>query len=591
MTLTGTGIRRTWIWALLVTIVLVMAALGWNLLASLRALSLQDAAARSQALALGGEVRNQLAQGQFRQPPDVTVRKMPTSTHSPAGTMALRRISLLFAGRALWSVPPGAPPPFLPPPNGGEAVRWTEGMWVYGYTLPDGRLLLVSFDDPVYTRLHSQNLYMAAFQGAVMALVLLLVILLALRLYRSYRGLASTLADAGTLLPDQGPDAGTLAVVNVFQQTLKELRRRTDELEELHRRERRRAEDVEGLAEALCSNLEAGYLRFDQEGLLTGVNAAAKTLLALRDVPRLGVRSDLLLAERKDVLEVLAEVGETKSLVMKDEVAGAPGLMLQVAGIPLFNLLHQLRGYLLILRDFTSVYQMRKTLREREALTQLGEVAAGVAHEVRNALNTFTVRLRLIGQDVPGLSENSSYRALTEESRNLEQVMQNLLFYAKPLPLERETVSIGRLLNEAAATLIKSFPSLKVEVDCAPDLEAKADPEALGRALHNLARNAAEASTIEERPSGRVRLRGERTGESFRLAVEDDGPGVDPQATGELFTPFFSQKPGGTGLGLAIARKIAREHGGDLLYSPSDLGGACFVLILPDRDTGGGRNH
>jgi signal transduction histidine kinase len=586
MTGIGTGLRRTWIWALLVTIVLVMAALGWNLLASLRTLSLQDLAARSQVLALGGEIRNQLAQAQFRQPPDTMARKLPASAFSSAGTMTVRRISLLFAGRLLWSVPPGAPPPFLRPPSGGEAVRWKEGMWVYGHTLPDGRLLLVCFDAPAYARLHSQNLYMTAFQGAVMGLVLLLVILLAMRLYRSYRGLASTLADAGKLLPEQGSDAGTLAVVNVFQQTLKELRRRTDELEELHRRERRRAEDVEGLAEALCSNLEAGYLRFDQEGLLTGVNAAAKTLLGLRDVPRLGVRTDSLLAERGDVLEVLAEVKDTKSLVMKDEVAGAPGLMLQVAGIPLFNLLHQLRGYLLILRDFTSVYQMRKTLREREALTQLGEVAAGVAHEVRNALNTFSVRLRLIGQDVPGLSENASYQALTEESRNLEQVMQNLLFYAKPLPLERETISVETVLDDAAAMLVKGFPSLRVEVECSPGLEAQADAEALGRALHNLARNAAEAATYEEGRSGRVRLRGEWSEAGIRLSVEDDGPGVSQETLGELFTPFFSQKPGGTGLGLAIARKIAREHGGDLLYSPSDLGGARFALILPERDKG-----
>ena len=586
MTGLGAGLRRTWIWGLLVTIVLIMAALGWNLLASLRTLSIQDQAARVEVLALGGAIRDHLAQGQFGQPEEATARRLPVSAATPAGTMTVERISLLFGHRLLWSVPPGLPPSFLPPPAGAEAVQWTEGMWLYGYGLPDGRLLLICFDAPTYSRLHSQNLYMTAFQGAVTVLVLLMVILLAMRLYRSYRGLESTLADAGKLLPEQSSDAGTLALVNVFQQTLKELRRRTDELEDLHRRERRRAEDVEGLAEALCSNLEAGYLRFDQEGLLTGVNAAARSLLGLTDVPRIGVRSDHLLAERREMLEVLTEVEETKSLVMRDEVAGAPGLMLQVAGIPLFNLLHQLRGYLLILRDFTSVYEMRKTLREREALTRLGEVAAGVAHEVRNALNTFTVRLRLIGQDLPGLSENTSYQALTEEARSLEQVMQNLLFYAKPLPLERETISVKRALEDLSATITKSFPSLKVEVGCESGLEAEADAEALGRALHNLARNAAEAATSEERPSGRVRLRGERTEAGVRILVDDDGPGLAAEAVGELFTPFFSQKPGGTGLGLAIARKIAREHGGDLLYSASDLGGATFALILPHQVKG-----
>jgi signal transduction histidine kinase len=83
-----------------------------------------------------------------------------------------------------------------------------------------------------------------------------------------------------------------------------------------------------------------------------------------------------------------------------------------------------------------------------------------------------------------------------------------------------------------------------------------------------------------------VRLRGERTEAGVRILVDDDGPGLAAEAVGELFTPFFSQKPGGTGLGLAIARKIAREHGGDLLYSASDLGGATFALILPHQVKG-----
>jgi signal transduction histidine kinase len=379
-------------------------------------------------------------------------------------------------------------------------------------------------------------------------------------------------------------EPSTQAVVTLFQQTLKELRRRTEELEEMHHRERNRAEDGERMAEALCANLEAGYLRFGEDGHLSGVNAAARSLLGLQSVPRLGDIAAELLRDRQGVAKVLEEVQTTRALALREEVPGAPGTLLQVVGIPLFNLLHQLKGHLLILRDQTGVYQMRRTLREREALSRLGEVAAGVAHEVRNALSTISARLKLLGQDVPDLAENASFQALAEESRNLEQVMQNLLFFARPLPIEREPIDLLALLEEERGALGTQAEPLEVLVQ-GPPAVVGADREAMGRALRNLTRNSLEAMAAV--PPGRKKLvlstRLER-GMAF-LRVEDSGPGIPEGEDREaIFTPFFSQKPGGTGLGLAIARKIAREHGGDLVYFPSGPGGAGFELSLP-RDS------
>jgi signal transduction histidine kinase len=372
------------------------------------------------------------------------------------------------------------------------------------------------------------------------------------------------------------------AVVTLFQQTLKELRGRTEQLEELHRRERSRAEDVERMAEALCANLEAGYLRFGEDGRLAGVNAAARALLGLQEVPRLGDAADQLLRGRADVAAVLDEVRASRALALREEVPGAPGVLLQVVGIPLFNLLNQLKGYLLILRDQSSLYQMRRTLREREALSRLGEVAAGVSHEVRNALSTISTRLRLLGQDVPGLSENPSFIALAEESRGLEQVMQNLLFFSRPLPAEREEMDLAELLREEGAWIQTHAEGVDLSVDDLPT-PVVGDREALARALRNLTRNALEAMAGVPEGSRRLRLAARAEEGTAKLRVEDSGPGLSEEARDQLFTPFFSQKPGGTGLGLAIARKVAREHGGDLVYFASELGGAGFELTTPAR--------
>jgi len=160
--------------------------------------------------------------------------------------------------------------------------------------------------------------------------------------------------------------------------------------------------------------------------------------------------------------------------------------------------------------------------------------------------------------------------------------MQNLLFFARPLPAEREVVDLDELLREERDSLAARGEGVEVSLEDTP-ARVLGDPEALARALRNLLRNAVEAMASAPQGHRRLRLSCAQERSGARLRVEDSGPGLSTEALERLFTPFFSQKPGGTGLGLAIARKVAREHGGDLIYFPSDLGGAGFELRLPQE--------
>ena len=573
--------RRVWPWAALSAVVLLLAALGWSLLLVTRASTRQETALRDQVLEEGRFIRSVSAGTAFRPPGSALVQSLGKGPVLQGSTLRFRHAALFLGRRLLWSEPAGAEPPAQVPPLGLDLVETRDGAWFYLATLEDGRLFQVGFDAPAYERLRAQRLVLAAVLGAVCAVLLIVAAMVALRLRRLRMASAGWTVAGAEGLPEQMTQGASAAFVNLFQQTLGELRRRTDELEALHRRERSRAEDVEGMAEALFANLEAGYLRFDQDGRLAGVNAAARALMGLQQVPRLGDRGETVLSDRPEVLGALEQARASRSLVLLDEVPGVRETLLQVVAIPLLNRLHQSRGHLLVLRDLTPDYQMRRTLREREALSRLGEVAAGVAHEVRNALNTLSMRLRLLGQDVPAIRENPQFAAVAQEAANLEQVVNDLLFLARPLPPDREPLVVAQALAEAGRQLGHAFPSVEAAVECPEELVVLADPEALGRCLHNLVRNAGEAIAKDESARGKVRLTGLRAGESVEILVEDDGPGVPEEARDHLFTPFFSQKPGGTGLGLAIARKIAREHGGDLVYCDSGLGGAGFLLTLP----------
>ncbi len=488
--------------------------------------------------------------------------------------------ALLLGRQVVWGDPGFTPPALSPPPTGSDVVAFEGSHPHYVRTFDDGRTLVVAFRAPAFAALRGR--YVAALAVDLMALAALLGLMtwFSSRLYAAYRGMEDSLREAGSLLSSVAASPTEGAAIQVFQKALAELRSRTAELEALHARERRRLEEVEGLAETLSANLDAGFLRFDEEGRLIGLNASARSLLGLTEIPRLGDAEAALLASRPAVREVLDEARGTRAIALRDDVEGAPGVVLQVAGIPLFNLLHQRKGHLLLLKDQTGVASLRRALRETEALSRLGEVAAGVAHEVRNSLGALLAHMRLLEADHPGLGGDDHFRALREEAARVEQVVRNLLEFARPLPLARETVALRELLLQEASLLRESSPALEVKVECPEGLEAGADPDALSRAVRNLARNAAEAASTTGR-SGRVRLQAEETSGEVVIAVEDDGPGLPAGMEESLFTPFSSQKPGGTGLGLPIARKIAREHGGDLVPFRSDLGGAGFRLILP----------
>ena len=551
--------------------------LGWHLLSLAQGMAQQRQWAEDQVFARGRALRQRLEASGFS---SSTGDLLDRGTLQGPGAI-VNQVALILGEHCLWSVPPGSSPSreLGTPPASMDTVERLEGRWIYSYGLPDGRVLQASCAVPAYLRQSSRVALLALSEGSLLVALLLLMGLVA---RKGLRPQGAGITSEGTI---EGASSGrggpsTQAVVELLQQTLKELRKRTEQLEEMHQRERGRAEDVERMAEALCANLEAGYLMFGEDGRLTGVNAAARTLLGLQEFPRLGDEAAALLHGREGVARLLEEVRSSRALSLRDEVPGASGVLLQVVGIPLFNLLHQFKGYLLILRDQTGVYQMRRTLREREALSRLGEVAAGVAHEVRNALSTFSARLRLLGQDVPALASNPSFLALAEESRNLETVMQDLLFFARPLPADQEVVDLADLIQEERESVAAMGEGPAVVLSTV-EARVHGDPEALARALRNLIRNAVEAMASAPSSRQELRLSCDLEDDWALLRVEDSGAGLSDEALGNLFTPFFSQKPGGTGLGLAIARKVAREHGGDLVYFPSDLGGAGFELRLP----------
>jgi signal transduction histidine kinase len=226
--------------------------------------------------------------------------------------------------------------------------------------------------------------------------------------------------------------------------------------------------------------------------------------------------------------------------------------------------------------------EQERDLLRAEQLAAVGQLAAGVAHEVRNPLTGVKTLLQAaVRPQNPTPLTAERLHLLLQEVARIERTVQGLVDFAHAPPPDRRTQEIGPILLAAfqVAQSRAELKSVALELhQAAEPLRSAIDHDQLLSVLTNLLFNAIEATPA----SGEVCLSAERLGEqSIRIVVSDNGPGIDPAVADKLFTPFATTKPTGTGLGLTIARKVAREHGGELTVANGPAGGACFTLTLP----------
>ena len=226
----------------------------------------------------------------------------------------------------------------------------------------------------------------------------------------------------------------------------------------------------------------------------------------------------------------------------------------------------------------------RIVLAERENLAAVGQLAAVVAHEVRNPVAIIISALATL-RHTPRSDDDAKLLGIVgEEADRLKQLVSRLLDAVRPFELQYSRRPVSQLVKSAISQVISSagVAPAEIELASAPSDEVECDEVLLGQAIANLVQN---ALTAEGRASPvRVEASIEQTSpRMLRVEVADDGNGVSSEAQPRLFTPFFTTRPTGTGLGLALVRRIAGAHGGSVEYEAPASRGASFVLRVPVR--------
>jgi signal transduction histidine kinase len=220
-------------------------------------------------------------------------------------------------------------------------------------------------------------------------------------------------------------------------------------------------------------------------------------------------------------------------------------------------------------------------LEEASRLAALGSFAAAIAHDIRTPLTSVQMNVQILRRKVQLPPDDMEHFDIAlEELRRLDDHVKELLDYAKPLALHRETVELKDVADDAARTIEPLLGERKQTLarEHMSDLPPVAvDPTRLRQVLWNLLDNAAKAS-----PDGAtIALRTRRDGEKVAIDVVDHGAGIEAADLARIFEPFFTTRPDGTGLGLAICQKVVRGHGGDIVVSSRPAEGSTFTVVLP----------
>jgi signal transduction histidine kinase len=226
------------------------------------------------------------------------------------------------------------------------------------------------------------------------------------------------------------------------------------------------------------------------------------------------------------------------------------------------------------------VEEAEEAARRSDRLAALGQLSAGLAHELRNPLGTIKASSEMLGRQVG--AENEVAREMSgfiaSEVDRCNSLITRFLQFARPLQPRLDTADLTQTLDRAVALVQREAPGIAVYKNYAPEIPPfRFDAELMERVFYNLVLNAVQSTA----PGGVVTVKTRAAEGTAEVAVIDRGSGIEPKNLESIFNPFFTTKPQGTGLGLAIVAKIVDEHGGKITVESDPGKGSIFRVLLP----------
>jgi two-component system sensor histidine kinase PilS (NtrC family) len=354
-------------------------------------------------------------------------------------------------------------------------------------------------------------------------------------------------------------------IVDTFHELVSKLKDKERELEVLRQKAEDRAITIEGYNENILQSVPSGVMSFDEGIRIMKVNLAAEKILEVKGEMIVGrYHTDVL---NKPITDLLND----RKVIERGEISyitpSGKKIWLGLTLSPLKDSAGRTIGQILIFTDLTQLKAFESQMELRARLSSLGELSAGIAHELRNPLGVIAGYTKLLSKKLDS-SLTPTVDAISREIIVMDRIISDFLSFAKPAELNISDIDLKTIIENCVTAVTGERGNIKLNLDINGLPIIKGDEVFLRQAFTNLIQNAVEAMP----QGGKLAINASSKGDFLDVAISDAGHGIAENIMDKIFLPFFTTKENGTGLGLAIVHKIVVSHGGNISVESSEKG-------------------
>lgn len=367
-------------------------------------------------------------------------------------------------------------------------------------------------------------------------------------------------------------------IVGTFHDLVTKLKDKEKELDLMRKKAEERADTIESYNEYILQSVPSGVISFDSNLVITKVNLAAERIL--------GVKAEKTIARRYDEVfgEPLTSILNGKTLIERGEIPYTTpvgkNVHIGLALTPLMNAANEAIGQLMVFTDLTELKALESQAELRKRLSSLGEMAAGMAHELRNPMGVIAGYTKLLSKKVdPSLIHVVD--SVSREVTVMDRIITDFLSFAKPTEPSLSRIDLDQFLRNCADNVTMAKNDIRVNFIIQGIPSILGDEILLRQAFTNLIQNAVDSMP----QGGELEIGFSKDAGFVEITVSDTGHGIPENIRDKIFLPFYTTKDRGTGLGLSIVHKIVISHRGSITVESSEKGTTFRVRLPMSRDT------
>ncbi|MFH1701466.1 MAG: ATP-binding protein [Candidatus Zixiibacteriota bacterium] len=451
-----------------------------------------------------------------------------------------------------------------------------------------GKAILLAFhaDSRIVDNIGQASKYAIYPAIAILILIVPLTIILPRVILKPFKQMRKTAEEAGHLKSVSDGDDDVIQIIDSYKKSIKQLKDNEIELKRLYQESSNKAERLERLNQYILKSIASGIINVDLTGKIIGYNRAAGEILGYPDDLVMGKYYLAAFPDEPEVNRIIEAGLERGESICRRELElyrqGNMRIWLGIESSQIFDDQNRAIGVTLLITDLTEVKQLQSELEINRQMAALGEMTAGLAHQLRNSLAAISGFSQLLKKKTKGESSISEIAdSIRSESAASEQMVRRFLDFSRPLSISHEYIDFGKLIDDIAEKfmLIGKERNISIVVNLmVGQVRVMGDFLLLKEAISNVIDN----SIREINQNGTIEISAEIcSGNEAVISITDDGPGIDKKILNKLFTPFVSSRPSGTGLGLALTRKIVNLHDGSIGFDTGYPSGARCEIRLP----------